>query len=58
MRAGVNTMLPIIIILIIATAVIIGLYQLIIQKYYWGPNGPPKEDGQKKSGVKDSARRR
>jgi hypothetical protein len=37
-------MLPIIIVLIIATAVVIGLYQLIIQKHYWGPKGPPQED--------------
>lgn len=41
-------MLPIIIVLIIATAVIIGLYQLIIQKYYWGPKGPPDKDEQDK----------
>jgi hypothetical protein len=41
-------LLPIIIVLIIATAVIIGLYQLIIQKHYWGPKGPPKKDGQDK----------
>lgn len=37
-------MLPIIIILIVATAVVIGLYQLLIQKYYWGPKGPPEKD--------------
>ncbi len=37
-------MLPIIIVLIVATVVIIGLYQLIIQKYYWGPKGPPKKN--------------
>jgi hypothetical protein len=29
-------------------AAAIGAYQLLIQKYYWGPNGPPKKDGQKK----------
>jgi hypothetical protein len=37
-------MLPIIIILIIATVIIIGLYQLVIQKYYWGPKGPPRKN--------------
>ena len=43
-------MLPIIIIVLIGTAIVIVLYQLIIQKYYWGPKGPPKKDGQNKRG--------
>jgi len=37
-------MLPIIIIVILATAAAIGLYQLLIQKHYWGPKGPPDKD--------------
>lgn len=37
-------MLPIIIIVLVATAVAIGLYQLLIQKHYWGPKGAPKTD--------------
>jgi hypothetical protein len=43
MWVGVNAMLPIIIV-VIGTAIVIVLYQLIIQKYYWGPKGPPKTD--------------
>ena len=38
-------MLPLIILTIISIAVVIVLYQLVIQKYYWGPNGPPKKGG-------------
>ena len=34
-------MLFLIIIMVVATAVVIGMYQLLIQKYYWGPKGPP-----------------
>jgi hypothetical protein len=41
-------MLPLIIVIIIAVAVAIGGYQLLIQKYYWGPNGPPKKNDPKK----------
>ena len=41
-------MLPLIIVIVIAVAVAIGGYQLLIQKYYWGPNGPPKKDEYKK----------
>ena len=42
-------MLPLIIVIIIAVAFAIGAYQLLIQKYYWGPNGPPgKKDRDKK----------
>ncbi|HEY6186112.1 MAG TPA: hypothetical protein VIW80_00430 [Pyrinomonadaceae bacterium] len=32
-------MLPIIIISIIGIVIAIGAYQLVIQKYYWGPGG-------------------
>jgi hypothetical protein len=32
-----------IIVSVIAAAVAIGAYQLVIQKYYWGPKGPPKK---------------
>jgi hypothetical protein len=41
-------MLPLIIVTVIAIAVAIGAYQLLIQKFYWGPNGPPKKNEQKK----------
>jgi hypothetical protein len=37
-------MLLFIIISVIATAVAIGAYQLLLQKYYWGPKGPPKKE--------------
>jgi hypothetical protein len=37
-----------IIVLIVAIAFAIGAYQLVINKYYWGPKGPPEEDQQKK----------
>ncbi len=48
-------MLPIIIIVILVAAVMIALYQVVIQKYYWGPNGPPvKKDTRKaKAGQKE-----
>lgn len=42
-------MLPLIIVSIIAAALAIGAYQLVIHKYYWGPNGPPKKNTQKKN---------
>jgi hypothetical protein len=41
-------MLPLIIVSIIAAVVAIGAYQLLIQKHYWGPKGPPKEDDQQR----------
>jgi hypothetical protein len=41
-------MLPLIIVSIIATIIAIGAYQLLIQKYYWGPKGPPEKDKQHK----------
>jgi hypothetical protein len=40
-------MLPIIIVVIVATALIIGAYQLLIQKYYWGPKGQPGKNKEK-----------
>lgn len=40
-------MLPIIIVSIIAAVLAIGAYQLVINKYYWGPGGPPKKDAKK-----------
>ena len=44
-------MLPLIIVIIIAVAFAIGAYQLLIHKYYWGPNGPPgKKKEQDKKG--------
>jgi hypothetical protein len=36
-------MLALIIVSIIATVVAIGAYQLLINKYYWGPKGPPEK---------------
>jgi uncharacterized phage infection (PIP) family protein YhgE len=41
-------MLPIIIISIIAIAIVIALYQLLIQKHYWGPQGPPEKRKQER----------
>ena len=41
-------MLPIIIVSIIAAVLAIGAYQLLIQKFYWGPKGSPPKDDQKK----------
>jgi hypothetical protein len=38
--------LPLIIVSIIAALVAIGAYQLLIQKYYWGPKGAPKKEDQ------------
>ncbi|HEV2912132.1 MAG TPA: hypothetical protein VGX92_02340 [Pyrinomonadaceae bacterium] len=46
-------MLPLIIISVVATVVAIVAYQYVIQKYYWGPKGPPK----KKDRDKDSSRK-
>ena len=39
-----QAMLPLIIVIAVAVAIAIGGYQLLIQKYYWGPNGPPKKN--------------
>ena len=41
-------MLPIIIVSIIAAALAIGAYQLLIQKFYWGPKGPPRKSDEKR----------
>jgi hypothetical protein len=43
-------MLPIIIISIVSAVVAIVAYQYVIQKYYWGPKGPPKKNEQNKKG--------
>ena len=43
-----STMLPIIIISIISIVVAIGVYQLVIQKYYWGPSGAPRQSRSEK----------
>jgi hypothetical protein len=38
-------------IIIVAVAIIfaIAAYQLVINKYYWGPKGPPKNDHEKRA---------
>ena len=41
-------MLSIIIVVIIAVAFAIGMYQLVIQKYYWGPKGQPNKNDKNK----------
>lgn len=41
-------MLLFIIVSVVAAVVAIGAYQLLLQKYYWGPKGPPKKDSQTK----------
>jgi hypothetical protein len=41
-----NEVLPLIIISLIAAVAAIGAYQLLLQKYYWGPKGSPKKDDQ------------
>ncbi|HEX8775595.1 MAG TPA: hypothetical protein VF735_18640 [Pyrinomonadaceae bacterium] len=40
-------MLPIIIISVVAIVIAIGAYQLVIQKYYWGPGGDGAARGHK-----------
>jgi hypothetical protein len=37
-----------IVVSILVTLLVIGLYQLLIQKHYWGPKGPPNKDEQKR----------
>ena len=37
-------MLALIIVSAVSIAVVILLYQLLLQKYYWGPKGPPKKN--------------
>lgn len=41
-------MLPLIIISVVATIFAIVAYQYIIQKYYWGPKGPPPKRNKNK----------
>ena len=41
-------MLALIIVSAVSIAVVILLYQLLLQKYYWGPKGPPKRDDRDK----------
>jgi hypothetical protein len=41
-------MLLFIIVAVISAVVAIGAYQLLLQKYYWGPKGPPGKDHQDK----------
>jgi hypothetical protein len=41
-------MLPLILLSLVSIAVVIVLYQLVIQKYYWGPQGPPKKQDRNK----------
>ena len=36
-------MLPLIVISVIAIVIVIAMYQLLIQKHYWGPQGPPEK---------------
>jgi hypothetical protein len=33
---------------IVAAVVAIGAYQLLLQKHYWGPKGPPGKNNQNK----------
>ncbi|HEY0006435.1 MAG TPA: hypothetical protein VGB17_16755 [Pyrinomonadaceae bacterium] len=37
-----------ILISIVAAVVALGAYQVVIHKYYWGPQGPPKKNGRTK----------
>jgi hypothetical protein len=46
-------MLPLLIVIIITIVVAIGSYQLLIQKYYWGPKGPPGKNDRKKESRKN-----
>ena len=41
-------MLALIIVSAVSIAVVILLYQLLLQKYYWGPKGPPKKNDRDK----------
>ena len=41
-------MLLFIIVAVLAAAIVMGAYQLLIQKYYWGPKGPPEKNEPKK----------
>jgi hypothetical protein len=48
LRRGVYPVTLFIILSIIAALLAIGAYQIIIHKYYWGPNGQPKKQEHKK----------
>ena len=37
-----------IIVSVVAALLAIGAYQLVINKYYWGPKGPPDKNQKKK----------
>jgi len=41
-------MLLFILVSLVAVVVAIGAYQLLLQKYYWGPKGPPEKSNQNK----------
>jgi hypothetical protein len=41
-------MLLFIIVSVVAAVLAIGAYQLLLQKYYWGPKGPPEKNNQNK----------
>lgn len=41
-------MISIVLLMILVALVAIGAYQLLINKYYWGPKGPPNDHGKKK----------
>ncbi len=43
-----NPTILLIVISIVAVAFAIGAYQLVINKYYWGPKGPPKKENEDK----------
>lgn len=47
---GNKSMIPIIVISVVALVIAIVAYQIVVQKFYWGPKGPPREDEQKKKG--------
>jgi hypothetical protein len=48
MWTGIHGMLILIVLTLVAAVVVIVLYQGLIQKYYWGPNGPPQKKDQNK----------
>lgn len=45
---GDQSMLLFIVVSVVATVVAIAAYQLLLQKYYWGPKGPPEKGGRDK----------
>jgi hypothetical protein len=40
-------MLFLIILIVVSAALMIGAYQVMLYKYYWGPNGKPRARGPK-----------